>query len=184
MTKELDLLFGVICPDCHKLITVYVRGTPRDATAKVIHGGKVCEPAPLRTSGGVGIEGEVCRVKITVPEGCLVSNDNRGIMYPVGETTAFLTALEMRALRRIPGVKVRVLRCVEREFEVWSEGFAATGERGGAHLLGTASAYTFREACSKVAETLSDPGLYDSESLTYWACKLFDNVADARRSFG
>lgn len=47
-TKELDLLFGAICPDCGKLITVVVRGKPSEATAIIRHGGKPCAPAPPR----------------------------------------------------------------------------------------------------------------------------------------
>ena len=49
MEKELDLLFGVVCPGCGKLITVLVRGKPSEATAQVRHGGSICKPAPLRT---------------------------------------------------------------------------------------------------------------------------------------
>ena len=50
-TKELDLLFGAICPDCGKLITVVVRGTPSDATATVRHGMSLCAHAqPKKTA--------------------------------------------------------------------------------------------------------------------------------------
>lgn len=47
-TKELDLLFGAVCPDCGKLITVLVRGKPDEATAIVRHGTSICKPAPIR----------------------------------------------------------------------------------------------------------------------------------------
>lgn len=71
-----------------------------------------------------------------------------------------------------------------RDWEVWAEGYAATGESGGATLLGHAIARTFREACDKVAGELSDPKLYNSKQLTYWGCRLYDNEADARKAFG
>jgi hypothetical protein len=47
-TKELDLLFGAVCPDCGKLITVLVRGKPDEATAIVRYGMSICAPAPIR----------------------------------------------------------------------------------------------------------------------------------------
>ncbi len=49
MAKELDLLFGAVCPDCGKLITIVVRGKPSEATAQVRHGTSICKPAPLRS---------------------------------------------------------------------------------------------------------------------------------------
>ena len=70
----------------------------------------------------------------------------------------------------------------EREFEVWSEGFAATGECGKATFHGRIRAQSFEGACSKVFP--EDDQNYDPISLSYWACKLFDNEADARRAFG
>jgi hypothetical protein len=69
-------------------------------------------------------------------------------------------------------------------YEVWAEGYVATGESGGATLLGRAEAETFAEACALVAKTLSQPDLFDPDRLTYWSCKLFDNRHDAQRSYG
>lgn len=68
-----------------------------------------------------------------------------------------------------------------KTFEVWSEGFAATGESGRAMRTGSASAESFREACDKVMRGKAD---YNRERLTYWGCRLFDNETDARKAFG
>lgn len=77
-----------------------------------------------------------------------------------------------------------------KEWEVWSEGYLATGMEGipaTAQFHGKFNGETFRDACDKWAETLSDDyskSCYDGERLTFWACRLFDNEADARKSFG
>jgi chloramphenicol O-acetyltransferase len=88
-----------------------------------------------------------------------------------------------------------------KRYEVWVEGYAATGESGKAHLAGTAEARNFADACHKVFCRLHlesmladeknpsrqyDAGRwdYDPTNLTYWGCALFDNERDARRSFG
>lgn len=66
-------------------------------------------------------------------------------------------------------------------FEIWSEGFAATGQSGPAALLATVEASSFREACDKHLENSPN---YDAAAGTHWGCHLFDNEADARKSFG
>lgn len=69
--------------------------------------------------------------------------------------------------------------------QVWSEGFAATGESGGAVLHGEVEAATLQEACDRLAER--DPSFrahYDRGRMTFWGCRLFDNEAEARRSYG
>lgn len=71
-----------------------------------------------------------------------------------------------------------------KQWTIWCEGFAATGQSGTASRLGTACAETFQEACDKVGAKLEQPGLYSSKSRAYWGCRMFDNEADARRSFG
>lgn len=45
--RQLDLLFGAICPDCHKLITVHVTGTKDNEVAMIRHNEKPCNPAPF-----------------------------------------------------------------------------------------------------------------------------------------
>jgi hypothetical protein len=70
-------------------------------------------------------------------------------------------------------------------FEVWSEGYRATGERGEAFYHGSASGESFKEACIELAARKPAFSTYfDRDALTHWGCKLFDNEADARRSFG
>lgn len=73
-----------------------------------------------------------------------------------------------------------------REWEIWSEGYAATGEHATAQLLGRATALTFEEACQKLGE--KHPSLkprFDSgRPVTNYGCRLFPAEAEARRSFG
>ena len=69
-------------------------------------------------------------------------------------------------------------------YEIWAEGFVATGENGPADLLGINSGFTFKEACINLAARKKEFARYfDPERLTYWGCRLFDNEADARKSF-
>lgn len=68
-----------------------------------------------------------------------------------------------------------------QQWDIWVEGYQATGDRGVAQRVATVSAPSFKEACDKYFE--KDP-LYTKERLTYWGCKLFDNESDARKSFG
>jgi hypothetical protein len=70
-------------------------------------------------------------------------------------------------------------------FEIWSEGFAATGDSGEATLHGTATGQSFAEACLRLAK--EQPAFaqhFDPDRMTYWGCRLFDNEADARKRFG
>ena len=72
-----------------------------------------------------------------------------------------------------------------REFDIWSEGFAATGESGTATYHGTIKAHSFFEACNKFAEeNPSFNNYYKSERLTYWGCRLYSNEQVARSTFG
>ena len=72
-------------------------------------------------------------------------------------------------------------------FQIWTEGFAATGEHGAAYKMGAAKAESFEEACQLVcgeAEFQKRHGTFDPESLSVWGCRLFDNEKDARKGFG
>jgi hypothetical protein len=72
-----------------------------------------------------------------------------------------------------------------RHYEIWSEGFAATGERGTAMLHGTEEGDSFQDACDKLAKRDSEFAKdYDSKTLAYWGCRLFNNEAAARKEFG
>jgi hypothetical protein len=69
------------------------------------------------------------------------------------------------------------------KFQIWSEGFMANGGGGTAVLMGEAEGETFLEACNTF---IAGDKLYrvsDGRPL-HWACMLFDNEADARKSFG
>ena len=73
----------------------------------------------------------------------------------------------------------------EMWFDIWSEGFRATGDSGDATHRGRAQGKTFREACERFADTHPEfKKCYNQEANTYWGCRLFDNESDARRSFG
>ena len=75
-------------------------------------------------------------------------------------------------------------------YEVWMEGYAATGERGEHEKVGEFEAPDFESACSLAADHLSrgDASVrhryYDPEHLTWWGCRLFDNETDAAEAFG
>lgn len=69
-------------------------------------------------------------------------------------------------------------------YQIWSEGYSATGEHDTARLMGSSTGNSFREACISFFDKRKDSGYFNSISLTYWGCHLFDNESDARKSFG
>lgn len=69
-------------------------------------------------------------------------------------------------------------------FEIWSEGYACTGESSRAIHFGRCFGKTFKEACIKFFSYRDDKSCFDPERMTFWACRLYDNEEDARRSFG
>lgn len=71
-----------------------------------------------------------------------------------------------------------------KEYEVWSEGYMATGEHGKAHLYGKVKAINFHTACTTLLGKKLDQNRDGSAKLSVWGCRLFDNEADARASFG
>lgn len=72
-------------------------------------------------------------------------------------------------------------KSVTQVFQVWSEGYRASGDRGTATFHGQVEAENFKAACDQI---IGNSYLYDSERLTYWGCRLFDNELEARKSFG
>lgn len=72
----------------------------------------------------------------------------------------------------------------ERKWQVWSEGYRATGNQSGAIFHGEWNGSDFTEAARNWAKSTGEPNHFDEGRLTYWACRLFDNERDARRSFG
>lgn len=82
-----------------------------------------------------------------------------------------------------------------KEYEVWVEGYAATGESGGASLVGKARARNFAQACHIVMCNRylksyklerDTPGRwdYDPSRLSYWGCGLFWSEYLAKKTFG
>ncbi|MBA1218164.1 hypothetical protein [Pseudomonas fulva] len=76
-----------------------------------------------------------------------------------------------------------------RAIEVWTEGYSVTGNRSPAQRMGVYQAATFDDAVAQHLQTLDAEGqsfYRQSENGVWscWGCRLFDNEADARRSFG
>ena len=87
-----------------------------------------------------------------------------------------------------------------KTYEIWIEGFAATGQAQDASCLGKHKGRNFQDACMRYwlkkeieARKASDRSNtyystkrwdYDPYSNTYWACRMFDNEEEARKSFG
>lgn len=69
------------------------------------------------------------------------------------------------------------------KYQIWSEGYEATGNSSGADLLGEAEANDFASACSVLFEGSEHAKYFDKQRLTYWGCRLFDNEQDARKAF-
>ncbi|UOE58024.1 hypothetical protein [Cytobacillus oceanisediminis] len=90
------------------------------------------------------------------------------------------------------GIVTRVISQEKKEpdepsfhFQIWSEGFETNGEKGQATLHGVGFGKDFKEACQYYAR--HNPVFeknFDSDRMTYWGCRLFDNEEDARRTFG
>lgn len=77
-----------------------------------------------------------------------------------------------------------------KTFEIWMEGFAATGQNSGASFHGTRQGETFKEAVDALMENWSKQKPkevkvnYNPKKLSYWGCRFYDNEVDARKSFG
>ena len=74
-------------------------------------------------------------------------------------------------------------------FEIWIEGYLATGMEGTpnrASRIAVIDAETFADACVNFSKTEKAKGYgrFDKERLSFWGCRLFDNEQDARKSFG
>ena len=79
-----------------------------------------------------------------------------------------------------------------KEFEVWTEGYAATGQSQGATFHGKVMAESFDEACIKLLGSSLDKNINSPDGykrnlrgfMSVWACGCFDNETDARSYFG
>jgi hypothetical protein len=90
---------------------------------------------------------------------------------------------------------------VLKEYEVWMEGYRATGEEGPAHLVGRTHARNFRQACNIIMCTQylrrvteeNNPAFkgyaekdwcYNPSNLSFWGCGLYMDEKRAKQSFG
>ena len=86
-----------------------------------------------------------------------------------------------------------------RKYEVWCEGYRATGEHGTAHLVGTGVGETFDDAVRDLMSRKKGHGIEPNTPSRYidedayanrrsnwsiWGCDLFDNEAAAKEAFG
>lgn len=75
-------------------------------------------------------------------------------------------------------------------YEVWLEGYSATGQENTAQFIGTYKAENFVNACHIAAMDIAHGNLYDFykyysiNNNTWWGCRFFDNEEDARKAFG
>lgn len=71
-------------------------------------------------------------------------------------------------------------------WEIWMSGYSATGNYAQATCLGTFPGRTFKDAVWHYKQSLpqDERVLVDLDRMTCWGCKLYDNEANARKSFG
>lgn len=73
-----------------------------------------------------------------------------------------------------------------KQWPVWVEGYAATGEHATAAFMGNWPGETFVDACRAYSDSTSSPSCFavkDGQP-SYWGCRFFDNEQDARAAFG
>lgn len=75
-----------------------------------------------------------------------------------------------------------------KTFELWVEGYAATGESSGAQCLSTIEGTDFNDAVKNYVEKLrAGEKIYwnfRDGRWGCWGCRAFDNETDARKAFG
>jgi len=70
-------------------------------------------------------------------------------------------------------------------YEIWSEGYSATGDSSSAIHHGQAEGASFQEACENFAWVHPLFSKYfNKERMTYWGCGLFNEEKVARKTFG
>lgn len=70
-------------------------------------------------------------------------------------------------------------------FEIWNEGYSVSGMKRTATTWGKATGETFKQACINFARRDGEFSKnFDPKQMTWAGRRLFDNEADARRSFG
>ncbi len=79
-----------------------------------------------------------------------------------------------------------------KTYEVWVEGYSATGDAAGASLEGTVEANSWEEAVEKASLKRHGQKQFDTYYnkcsktgiQSFYGCHYFDNSVDARKSFG
>ena len=71
-------------------------------------------------------------------------------------------------------------------WQVWSEGYVATGESARATHHGVWPGETFLEACQAWVDSLPEDNhkYYDKLNNSYWGCRLYPTETLARAMFG
>lgn len=73
-----------------------------------------------------------------------------------------------------------------RTWDLWVEGYEATGQRRGAKFCGKFKGASLKDAVIAYRDSLNPTAAaYISvDGMTEWGCRFFDNEADARKAFG
>ncbi|GAB6989532.1 hypothetical protein [Paenibacillus pini] len=72
-----------------------------------------------------------------------------------------------------------------RSYDIWSEGYVATGGSGRVYYHGYSSGESFKEACVNFARENNEFNKYfDAERMSFWGCKLYSSSSDASASYG
>ena len=71
-----------------------------------------------------------------------------------------------------------------KEYEVWMEGYRATGESAPHQFIGRVMAQSFKDACYiAVKKWCKDDSefkrYYNEEKQAFWGCRCFDNEKDS-----
>ena len=73
-----------------------------------------------------------------------------------------------------------------KQYEIWCEGFVTMESKSGAQLLGKVRSTSFKSAVveffNRHDKTVNN--YFDEKNMRFYGCELFDNEADARKTFG
>ena len=143
---------------------------------------------------------EYCKVSkhyTQLDRGCSIMGNPIGIDQDVGQDYSFgkfddRYALDGTMLVKVVSTTAEHIEVIPElpTHNIWMEGYLTNGmdnTPSRAICLGSIKAKTFEEACNIMCSPRSwqnANGNYNKENKTVWGCRLFDNEAEARRSFG